>query len=78
MLKIDDSNCDRIHSSLTAVRCFDNGYVEKQSAAWKEYCAEFWLKELQESMDRCTSRDITVENGVKYHTINQSADPFAV
>ena len=22
--------------------------------AWKEYCAEYWLKELQESMDRCT------------------------
>ena len=21
--------------------------------AWKEYCAEYWLKELQESMDRC-------------------------
>ena len=24
--------------------------------AWKEYCAEYWLKELQESMDRCTGR----------------------
>ena len=31
-----------------------NGYVEKQSAAWKENCAGYWLKELQESMDRCT------------------------
>ena len=42
------------HSSLTAVRCFDNGYAGKQPVAWKEYCLEYWLKELQESMDRCT------------------------
>ena len=27
--KIDDSHCDRIHSSLTALRCFGNGYVRK-------------------------------------------------
>ena len=50
------SRCDRINSSLTAVRCFDNGYVGKQPVAWKEKCAEYWLKELQESMDTCTSR----------------------
>ena len=32
----------------------------KQPVAWEEYCAEYWLKELQESMDRCTGcRDIT-------------------
>ena len=56
----DDSHCDRIHSSLTTVRCFENGYVRKQPVAWKEYCAEYWLKELHESMDWCTSRrDIT-------------------
>ena len=49
-----------MHSSLTAVRCFDNGYVGKQPVAWKEYCAEYWLKELLESMNRCTGRrDIT-------------------
>ena len=30
-----------------------------QPVAWKEYCAEYWFKELQESMDRCTGcRDI--------------------
>ena len=52
--RIDDSHCDRIHSSLTAVYCFDNGYVGKQPMAWKEYCVEYWLKELQENMDRCT------------------------
>ena len=33
--KIDDSNCDRIHSSLTAIRCFDNGYAGKHQMAWK-------------------------------------------
>ena len=74
---IDDSHCDRIHSSLTGVHCFDSGYVGKQPVAWTEYCAEYWLKELQESMDWCTGRhDITevllsfVENGIKHHTIN--------
>ena len=45
---------------LTAVLCFDNGYVGKQPVAWKEYFVEYWLKELQESMDRCTGhRNIT-------------------
>ena len=42
--------------TLTTVNCFDNGYVGKQPLAWKEYCAEYWLKELQESIDRCTGR----------------------
>ena len=50
------SHCDRIHSSLTAVHCCDNGYVGKQPVAWKEYCADYWLKELQENMDKCTGR----------------------
>ena len=45
-----------IHSSLTAVRCLDNGYMRKQPVAWKEYCAEYWLKELQKNMDSCTGR----------------------
>ena len=58
--RIDDSHCDRIHSSLVAVRCFDNSYVGKQPVAWKEYCEEYWLKELQESMDMGIGRrDIT-------------------
>ena len=52
--RIEDSHCDRIHFSLTAVRCFDSGYVGKQRVALKEDCAEYWLKELQESIDRCT------------------------
>ena len=68
---IDDSHFDRIHSSLTTVRCFDNGYVGKQPVAWEEYCAEYWLKEQQESKDRCTGHhDLTVENGIKHLTIN--------
>ena len=54
--RIDDSHCVRICSSLTAVRCFYNGYVGKQPVAWKEYCAEDWLKELQESIGRRTGR----------------------
>ena len=54
--RIDDSHCDRIHSSLTAVLCFDNSYVGKQSVTRKEYCAEYRLKELQESIERCTGR----------------------
>ena len=46
--------------SLTAVRFFDIGYVGKQPVAWKEFCAEYWLKELQEYMEMCTDRrDIT-------------------
>ena len=40
--------------------CFDNSYAGKQPVAWREYCAEYWLNELQEDMDRYTScRDIT-------------------
>ena len=55
--RIDDSHCNRIHSFLTAVHCFENG---KQPMAWQEYCVECWLKELQESMDRHTGHcDIT-------------------
>ena len=55
--RIDDSDCYRIHSSLTLSVVSTMG---KQPVAWKEYCAEYWLKEIQESMDRCTDcRDIT-------------------
>ena len=58
--RIDDSHCDRIHSSLTAVCCFYNGYKGKQPVAWIEHCAEYWLEELRESMDRFTGhRDMT-------------------
>ena len=52
--RIDDSHCDRIHSSLSAVRCFNNGYVGKQPVALKEYFTEYLLKEFQERMDRYT------------------------
>ena len=45
---------------LTMVMWESNGYVRKQPVALKEYCAEYWLKELQESMDRYTGcHDIT-------------------
>ena len=36
--------------------CFDNGYVGKQPVALKENFAEYWLKELKESMDRLSGR----------------------
>ena len=59
-MRIDDCHCDRIHHSLTNVRCFDNGYVGKQPVAWKEYCAEHWLKGFPESKERGTGcHDIT-------------------
>ena len=41
-LRTDDSQCDRIHSSLTPVHCFKDGYVGKQPVAKKEYCGEYW------------------------------------
>ena len=72
--RIDDSHCDRIHSSLTAVCCYDNGYVGKQPVAQKEYFAEYWSKELKESMDRPTGRrDITE---ILLNTIQQINQPL--
>ena len=70
--RIDDSHCDRIHSSLTAVCCFYNGYMGKQPVTWKEYCTE--------SMDRCTCcHDITeIQLKTALNTIqpiNQSFSP---
>ena len=47
--EIGESQCNGVHASLTAVHCFDNGYVGKQPVAWEEYCAEYWSKELQEA-----------------------------
>ena len=58
--RIDDNNCNRLHSSVTAIHCFDDGFVGKQSLALEEYFAEYWLKEVHESMDRYSAcHDIT-------------------
>ena len=38
--RTDNNQCNRIHFSLAAVHCFDNGYVREQPVAWKEYCAK--------------------------------------
>ena len=58
---------------LNAVHCFDDGYVGKQPVAWKEYCVVYWLKELQESMERCTgARNILLKMPLNTITINQS------
>ena len=43
------------------MHCFDHGHLGKQPVAWKEYCGEYWLKELQESMGRCTGRHFVTE-----------------
>ena len=44
--------------------------------AWKAYCVEYWIKELQEDMDMCTGccEKLTVENDVKHHKINHTAN----
>ena len=34
--RTDDSHCDKMHSSLTAVHCFEDGYLGKQLVAWKK------------------------------------------
>ena len=47
---VEGDHC-RIHSS-----CFDNCCVRKLQLAWKAYCADYRLKEHQESKDRCTGR----------------------
>ena len=52
---IDDSHCNRINSSFTAVHCLDDGYVRKQPVTCKEYFPNYRLKELQESMHRHTA-----------------------
>ena len=77
--RIDDSHCDRIHSSLTSVHCFDNGYVGNQQVGWKECCAEYWLKELQKSMDKCTCRHAITEILLKIalNTIQSINQPLA-
>ena len=60
------------------VNCFDYGYVGKQQPlAWKEYCAEYWLKELAESMNSCTCHCNITEIPLKtafntIQSINQS------
>ena len=70
--KIDDNCCDMIHFSLTSVNCFDIGCVGKQPVAWKEDYVWYCLKELLESMDRCTVRSDMTEILLKtaINTIN--------
>ena len=58
---------------------FDSRYEGKQPVAWKDYCVEYWLKELQESMDRCTGCCNITEILLKYlqtHAINHSFNPL--
>ena len=46
--------CCMGYSLIRKVHCSDKSYVGKQPLAWKEYSAEYCLKELQESKDWCT------------------------
>ena len=80
---IDDIHRNRIHFSLTAINCFNNADVGKQPVAWKEYCAEYWLKVLQESMDRYTGNitEILLEIALNTiqsinHKVNKTEDSF--
>ena len=58
--RIGDSHCNRIHSSVTAVHCFDDVYVGKHPVAWKRVMCEVLVRRTQESMDRYTGHhDIT-------------------
>ena len=59
--RFDGTHCDRIHSSLTAVHCFDNRYVGKQPVAWEGHSVEYLLNELQESTDKCTGHHDIIE-----------------
>ena len=74
--RIDESHCDWIHSSLTAIHCFDDDYVGEQPMAWEKYCAEYSLKVLKESIDRCTGcrhmAEMVLINKSISQSINQS------
>ena len=43
----------------------------KQPVTWEGYCAEYWSKELQKNMDRCTGRDAIPEI-IRSHTFGVS------
>ena len=68
------------HSSVTAVHCFDVGYLGKQPVALIEYCGDYWFKEAQES--RCTSRryitEIMLKTALKHNTVNQYNDTWVL
>ena len=57
---------------------FEYGYIGKQPVAWKEYCVVYWLKELQESMDRCTGCSDMTEILLKtaFNTMQSINSPF--
>ena len=58
-LNIDDSHCDRSHSSLTTVHCFDNGYYGKAACGFEKILYGILVKRTPVSVDRCTGhRDI--------------------
>ena len=46
-------------------KCLSDNSMGKQLVAWKEYYSDYWLKELQESMDMCTGRRSIIELTLK-------------
>ena len=36
-----------IFKKVFSTMVYTDGYVGKQPVAWKEYCADYWLKEIQ-------------------------------
>ena len=47
--------------SLSLLSIVSASYVGKQPVAWKDNLAQYWLKELQESMGRCTGHHSITE-----------------
>ena len=53
--RMDDSLCDRIYFSPTAVHSFNGGHMRKQPVAGTEFCAEHWQKKkkkIKKMMDK--------------------------
>ena len=64
-----DLRADRENLTMNAVikKTESLSRASSHKVAWKEYCVEYWLKELQESMDRCTGHPNIIEILLKWH-----------
>ena len=58
---ICDSHCDRIHSSLTAVHCFDDWLGGKAASSLERILCGVLVKYLQDSINGCTGRCDIIE-----------------
>ena len=75
--RIDDSHCDRIHFSLTAVRCFYDGCVGKAASGLGRILCGVLVKRTPGKHGPVHWPPHyswnTVENGFKHHSIDQPA-----